>query len=228
MPLIRIEKLNKYYQLGQHSVHAVKDVNLTIDKGEFIACVGPSGSGKSTLMNIIGCIDVPNSGNVYFADKKIDYTHLSHLSTFRAQSLGFIFQSFNLVPVLSAYENVEYPLLLLNLTSKERKKRVSKLIEHVGLTKYASHKPNELSGGQKQRVAIARALVNNPQLVLADEPTASLDEETSHQILSLMKRLNKEHQVTFMITTHDPLVRTYTQREILMKDGVLQTSEALV
>jgi putative ABC transport system ATP-binding protein len=217
--MIQLNNINKSYSLGSHTVHAVKDVNLLIEKGEFTAIVGPSGSGKSTLMNIIGCIDTPDSGSVMYDETPIDYSSLTHLSAFRAGKLGFIFQSFNLIPVLSAYENIEYPLLLNGLGRKERKKRIEEIADKVGLAQFLAHKPAELSGGQKQRVAIARSLINQPAVVLADEPTANLDEETSHTIISLMKELNKNNTTTFLITTHDPLVRLYTDREILLKDG---------
>lgn len=220
--MIKLNNIHKNYQLGQHTVHALKDVNLEIEKGEFIAIVGPSGSGKSTLMNIIGCIDTPDSGSVTLDQVLIDYSSLIRLSAMRASKLGFIFQSYNLIPVLSAYENIEYPLLLTKLGKKERKKRISALAEKVGLTEFLSHKPRELSGGQKQRVAIARALINNPSIVLADEPTANLDEETSHKIIGLMKDLNSGINITFLIATHDPLVRMYTDREILLKDGKIK------
>jgi len=223
MSFIHIKHIQKTYLLGEHHVHALKDISLEIDKGELIAIVGPSGSGKSTLMNIIGCIDTPNSGHVRIDSEIIDYSSLAKLSKFRSQSLGFIFQSFNLIPVLSAFENIEYPLLLSNLSTKERKIAVDKIAEKVGLTQYLHHKPNELSGGQKQRVAIARSLVHSPKVVLADEPTASLDTDTSHKIMSLMKELNEENNTTFLITTHDPLVRKYTGRDIIIKDGLIET-----
>jgi len=217
--MIKLNHINKNYQLGQHTVHALKDIDIEIEKGEFLAIVGPSGSGKSTLMNIIGCIDTPDSGSVTLDQTLIDYSSLTRLSALRASKLGFVFQSFNLIPVLNAYENIEYPLLLTNLSKKERKKRIDAISEKVGLTPFLSHKPKELSGGQKQRVAIARSLINEPSIVLADEPTANLDEETSHTIISLMKDLNSDLNSTFLITTHDPLVRMYTDREIPLKDG---------
>ena len=223
--MIKLNNINKSYRLGRHKVHAVKDVNLEIEKGEFTAIVGPSGSGKSTLMNIIGCIDNPDSGSVTVDQTIIDYSSLTRLSSFRAAKLGFIFQTFNLIPVLTAYENIEYPLLLMDLGKKERKKRIEVIAEKVGLLPYLTHKPAEMSGGQKQRVAIARSLINRPSVVLADEPTANLDEETSHKIISLMKDLNSNKNSTFLITTHDPLVRNYTEREILLKDGKIIINE---
>ncbi len=221
MPIISIKQLNKIYKLASHKVHALKNIDLDIDKGEFVAVVGPSGSGKSTLMNIIGCIDNCDSGELIINQKRVALSNLSQLANFRSEHIGFIFQSFNLVPVLNIFENIEYPLLLTALNTKERKEKVLSIVEKVGLTPFITHKPNALSGGQKQRVAIARALVNNPIVVLADEPTANLDTETSHQILTLMSELNQSQNTTFIITTHDPLVRSYTNREIVIKDGRL-------
>lgn len=221
MPIIYIKELSKTYDLGSHQVHALKKINLEIDKGEFVAVVGPSGSGKSTLMNIIGCIDSCDSGELFIKQKQIQLNNLSKLSSFRSENIGFIFQSFNLVPVLNVFENIEYPLLLTDLHAKERKEKVCGIIEDVGLSPFIKHKPNTLSGGQKQRVAIARALVNNPIVVLADEPTANLDTKTSNQILALMRELNLVQNTTFIITTHDPLVMSYTDREIVIQDGQL-------
>lgn len=223
--MITLNNINKSYQLGRHIIRVLKDINLQVEKGEFAAIVGPSGSGKSTLMNLIGCIDKPDSGSVIVDQMIIDYSSLTGLSAFRAGKLGFIFQSFNLIPVLSAYENIEFPLLLTDLNKSERQTRINTIAEKVGLTTILAHKPAEMSGGQKQRVAIARALINNPSVVLADEPTANLDEETSHTIMSLMKNLNNDLNSTFLITTHDPLVRNYTEREILLKDGRVLINE---
>jgi len=223
--MITLNNINKSYQLGRHIIRVLKDINLQVEKGEFAAIVGPSGSGKSTLMNLIGCIDKPDSGSVIVDQMIIDYSSLTGLSAFRAGKLGFIFQSFNLIPVLSAYENIEFPLLLTDLNKSERQTRINTIAEKVGLTTILAHKPAEMSGGQKQRVAIARALINNPSVVLADEPTANLDEETSHTIMSLMKNLNNDINSTFLITTHDPLVRNYTEREILLKDGRVLINE---
>lgn len=221
MAVIHLNKVNKHYIMGTNTLEALKDINLEIDKAEFVAVVGPSGSGKSTLMNIIGCIDKPSSGFVTIENTIIDFSSLAKLSQFRSEKIGFIFQSFNLIPVLNAFENVEYPLLLTKLTTKERRVRVEEILEKVGLKDYAHHKSNELSGGQKQRIAIARSLVNKPLIVLADEPSASLDTDTSKAIMQLMKDLNHIEKTTFLITTHDPLVRSYTNREILIKDGSL-------
>ncbi len=221
MSIISITQLSKTYQPGPNEVHALTNINLEIERGEFAAVVGPSGSGKSTLMNIIGCIDNCTSGQLIINQKEIDLSNLAKLSQFRLNHIGFIFQSFNLVPVLNVFENIEYPLLLTSLPVEVRKKKVLDMVEKVGLNQFINHKSNTLSGGQKQRVAIARALINDPLVVLADEPTASLDTETSHQIISLMKELNHSQKTTFIITTHDPLVRSYTDREIVIKDGYL-------
>ncbi len=221
MSIVSIKQLSKTYDLGSHQVHALRNIDLKIDRGEFTAVVGPSGSGKSTIMNIIGCIDNFNSGELIINQQPVNLNCLTKLSAFRLKHIGFIFQSFNLVPVLNVFENIEYPLLLTSLPVEERKEKVNNMIENVGLKQFVHHKPNTLSGGQKQRVAIARALINKPLVVLADEPTASLDTETSHQILTLMKELNQSYRTTFIITTHDPLVRSYTTREIEIKDGCI-------
>jgi len=221
MSFIEIEDVTKTYHCGKHVVRALNGVCLRISHGEFAAVCGPSGSGKSTLMNIMGCIDCPDRGRVAFDGKSIDYSRLSRLDKFRLNTIGFIFQSFNLLPVLTAFENVEYPLLLTNITNKARKARVESMLDRVGLQEHAHHKPNELSGGQQQRVAIARALINQPQVVLADEPTANLDTSTSERILKLMRSFNESDGTTFVIATHDPLVLDYATREIALKDGAV-------
>jgi len=218
---ITIKGIGKTYDCGKNGVHALRDVHLKIERKEFTAVCGPSGSGKSTLMNIIGCIDSPDCGEMLFEGKTIDYSQLSQLGKFRLQTIGFIFQSFNLLPVLTAYENVEFPLLLTDRSAKTRKVMVESMLEKVGLQEHAKHKPNQLSGGQKQRVAIARALINEPKVVLADEPTANLDTSTSEKILELMREFNESAGVTFVITTHDPLVLKYTTGKITLKDGAV-------
>jgi len=225
-PFIHTQDLVKQYALGSVTVPALRNVTLSMDKGEFATICGPSGSGKTTLLNLLGFIDSPSSGKVYFDGAEIRYNGLSHLHRLRLEKIGFIFQTFNLIPVLSAYENVEYPLLLTKKTARERKTLVEKILREVKLWDWRSHKPNELSGGQRQRVAIARALVNNPGLVLADEPTANIDSATAAEILDLMRTLNEEDRVTFLFSTHDPTVVAYAKRIIRLHDGTIVAEKA--
>jgi putative ABC transport system ATP-binding protein len=217
--VIELSEIHKTYILGKVEVPALKSVNLNFQEGEFSTLSGPSGSGKTTLLNLVGLIDIPTSGFIKLEGKTVGYNGLSKLHRVRLSKIGFIFQSFNLIPVLDAYENIEYPLLLTNMTNQERQKRVEQLLDEVGLTPYKNHKPNELSGGQRQRVAIARALVNYPKIVLADEPTANLDSQTAKDILELMVKLNKEEQVTFIFSTHDPQVVKMAKKIIKLQDG---------
>jgi putative ABC transport system ATP-binding protein len=184
--------------------------------------VGPSGSGKSTLLNLIGCIDNPNSGAVRINGELVAQLSDDSRSAFRATHIGFIFQSFNLIPVLSAYENVEYPLVLLGLSAAERRRKTLAILESIGLANHASHRPNQLSGGQKQRVAIGRALVKNPTLVLADEPTANLDSKTGAEILELMRNIQNDHGATFIFSTHDPQLISHADEVFVIRDGELQ------
>lgn len=217
--VVELQGVSKIYQMGRVAVPALRNVNLAVFPGEFLAITGPSGSGKTTLLNLVGCIDMPTSGTVKIQERIISYNGLSRLHKLRLQTVGFIFQSFNLVPVLTAYENVEYPLLLTSLSASQRKQRVRQVLEEVELWDVRHHKPKELSGGQRQRVAIARALVNRPCIVLADEPTANLDSQTSRSILALMQELNHEENVTVITTTHDPLVLQFASRQIELRDG---------
>jgi putative ABC transport system ATP-binding protein len=219
--LIQTQELLKQYTLGRVTVPALRNVSMNMDRGEFVSICGPSGSGKTTLLNMLGFIDSPTGGKVYFNGTEIRYNGLSHLHRLRLEKLGFIFQTFNLIPVLSAYENVEYPLLLTKKSSAERKKLVERILREVKLWDWRKHKPNELSGGQRQRVAIARALVNSPELVLADEPTANIDSATAGEILDLMRTLNEEDKVTFLFSTHDPTVMGYAKRIIRLHDGAI-------
>jgi putative ABC transport system ATP-binding protein len=217
---IRIETVSKVYPLGKMEVHALKSIGLQISEGEFATIAGPSGCGKSTLLNLIGCMDTPSAGEIYIDDKPISKLRDRELTQLRLDKIGFIFQSFNLIPVLSVYQNVEFPLLLKGgFSSKERAKLVNSLIEEVGLKNQASQKSNELSGGQRQRVAIARALVTSPRIVLADEPTANLDSSTGEKIINLMKEINRSHKTTFVFSTHDPQVMNHANRIIKLKDG---------
>ena len=221
--IIRLENVSKEYPLGSHKVQALKDVSFSVDAGALLAVAGPSGSGKSTLLNLIGQIDVPTSGRVIVADNDLSGRTPDQLAEMRLRTVGFIFQSFNLFPVLTAEENVEYPLLQMQeLSKEERKRRVGPMLELVGLTNYAHHRPNQLSGGQRQRVAIARALVTRPKVVLADEPTANLDHKTGEGILNLMKQFNRQLRTTFIFSTHDKKVIDFADHYLGIEDGRLR------
>ncbi|MBK7326444.1 MAG: ABC transporter ATP-binding protein [Propionivibrio sp.] len=220
MSVVRIEHVFKDYLLGDQKVQALKDITLSFDPGVFLAIAGPSGSGKTTLLNLIGCIDTPTSGKIYINEQDVGGRTQDQLADLRSKTIGFIFQTFNLLPVLSAAENVEYPLLQRNDVSKEeRQKRVTYFLDIVGLSKFADHRPNQLSGGQRQRVAIARALAIAPAIVLADEPTANLDHKTGEEILSLMKQINRAFNTTFIFSTHDKRVISKADRLIRVDDG---------
>lgn len=223
MSVVRIERVFKDYLLGDQIVQAVNDITLTIEPGVFLAIAGPSGSGKTSLLNLIGCIDKPTSGKIYINEEDVTQKTPDQLAELRARSIGFIFQTFNLLPVLSAAENVEFPLLQRrDVSSEERKRRVDYYLNMVGLSKYAHHRPNQLSGGQRQRVAIARALAIKPALVLADEPTANLDKATGRDILRLMRSINRHLGTTFIFSTHDQKVIDMADRLIKMEDGLLK------
>lgn len=220
MALVRLENVFKDYTLGEQRVQALEDISLDINNGEFLAIAGPSGSGKSTLLNLIGCIDTPSSGRIFINGQDVSGKTPDQLSDLRARTIGFIFQTFNLFPVLSAEENVEYPLLQFKELSKtERHDRVVKFLDIVGLSNFSNHRPNQLSGGQRQRVAIARALATQPKIVLADEPTANLDHKTGEGILQLMKEINSSYKTTFIFSTHDSRVMTMADRLIHIEDG---------
>jgi putative ABC transport system ATP-binding protein len=222
--VIELENVKKDYPLGATTVHALRGVSLAIKEGDFISIVGPSGSGKTTLLNIIGCIDNATEGSVKIHGKEVTTHSDRRLTDLRLHTIGFIFQTFNLIPVLSARENVEFPLLLMkkeNLTNKEIRRRAEKLLEEVGLKEQMNQKPFELSGGQRQRVAIARALVTKPAIVLADEPTANLDSETGEMILKQMKELNLLEKTTFVFSTHDPDILKYANGVLKIKDGLM-------
>jgi putative ABC transport system ATP-binding protein len=220
MSVVRIEHVFKDYKLGEQTVHALHDITLAIEPGVFLAISGPSGSGKTTLLNLIGCIDKPSSGKIFINDLDVSSRSANQLADLRAQSIGFIFQTFNLLPVLSAAENVEYPLLRRpDVSPEDRKRRVDYFLDIVGLSKYANNRPNQLSGGQRQRVAIARALAVKPAIVLADEPTANLDKATGREILKLMKEINRHLKTTFIFSTHDQKVIDHADRLVQMEDG---------
>jgi len=219
---IRTEELTRVYEMGQEKIYGMDEVNFTLARGDFVVISGPSGSGKSTLLNLIGCIDQPTRGEVYLDGKPTSELSETERAAVRRERIGLIFQSFNLIPVLSAYENVEYPLLLQDADREKREDQVEELLRAVGLEEMKDRRPGALSGGQRQRVAIARALVGDPELVLADEPTANLDSKTGEKVMELMKELNEEFCVAFLVVTHDPLVSDYADRKIEILDGKLE------
>jgi putative ABC transport system ATP-binding protein len=219
---VAVKDVSKTYRLGKVTVTALAGVSLVVKAGEFLAVAGPSGSGKTTLLNLIGCLDTPTSGEVAIDGQAINGLSPGRRADLRARKLGFVFQTFNLIPVLTAWENVEYPLLLQRGRG-DVAARVRAALEHVGLADRARHRPPELSGGQQQRVAIARALVTEPALVLADEPTANLDSRTGHEIIELMRRLNRERGTTFVFSTHDPRIVNVADRVLEISDGRLQS-----
>ncbi len=223
-PLITAEHLSKEYRMGREVVHAVRGVSLSIRRGAFTVISGPSGSGKSTLLHLLGCLDKPTSGSLNIAGENVSALSDRALSNFRARRLGFIFQSFNLIPVLSALENVEYPMKINRVPADESRVRALEMLQSVGLGAHISHRPTEMSGGQCQRVAIARALVMKPDLVLADEPTANLDSATGEHIMALMHELKRQTGTAFVISTHDPMVASQAEQKILMRDGCLQAN----
>ena len=223
MGFIITKNLVKDYKLGKTVVNALRGVDVEIQRGEYVCVAGPSGAGKSTLLNMIGLLDGPTSGEIIFDDQKIHEMSGKQMHNFRKKRITFIFQSFNLIPVLNAYENIEFPLLIQRVDKAERKKRIEQLTEEVGIREYLPHRPDELSGGQRQRVAIARALVTNPEVVLADEPTANLDSVTGGTILSILKRLNKEEKTTFVIASHDDTIMNQADRIIHVVDGKVRS-----
>ncbi|MBF0361876.1 MAG: ABC transporter ATP-binding protein [Oligoflexia bacterium] len=228
--LISVENVCKDYKLGAVTVNALKEINIKISIGEFMTIAGPSGSGKTTLLNLIGCVDVPTEGELVIDGKGISRLSDKELTELRLNTIGFIFQTFNLIPVLNVYDNVEFPLLLKNDLSKnkkERKERVMYFLDKVGLADHLNHRPSELSGGQRQRVAIARALVSKPKIVLADEPTANLDSETGQNIIDLMKKINREDHTTFIFSTHDTSIIKQAQRVVVLKDGHISSDEMM-
>lgn len=217
---IQLESVSKSYQLGNTTVKAVTDATLSVGEGEFTVIAGPSGSGKTTILNLIGCVDTATSGIVRVAGKDTSSLSEVALTDLRLHTIGFIFQSFNLISVLDVFDNIEFPLLLMKKLSKaERRQRVLQLVESVGLRDHLKHRPSELSGGQRQRVAIARALVTRPAIVLADEPTANLDSQTGQDIIDLMKKINNEEKTTFLFSTHDEKVMRNARRIIRLQDG---------
>lgn len=225
MSKIEIRNLKKTYRLGHTDVEALRGIDLSIDAPEIIGIVGPSGSGKTTLLNILGGIDLPTSGSVSIDGNEIGKLSDNERTAIRRREIGFIFQSFNLIPVLTALENVELPLMAIGVPKRERRERAMALLERVGLAREAKQRPDELSGGQRQRVAVARALVIRPRLVLADEPTANLDGESGRNVLELMHEMNHELQTTFLLSTHDPRVLPYLDRRMYLEDGLITRVE---
>lgn len=224
--MIEISNVKKDYHSGETTVHALRGVDLTVRQGEFLSIAGPSGSGKTTLLNLIGCLDTADQGKIEINSIDISIMGKKELALLRREKIGFVFQSFNLIPVLTAYENSAFPLSLLGFPEKEVYDRTMGILEEVGLADMAGRKPTELSGGQQQRVAIARALIKEPQIVLADEPTANLDSTTGQEILNLMEHLNTSHKTTFIFSTHDRMVMDFAHRLIQLHDGLIQSDEA--
>jgi len=226
MSLLELNKVKKIYQQGKIKVPALRGVDLEVEEGEFITIFGPSGSGKTTLLNMIGCLDTPTEGEICLNDKKVSDLSRKELAMTRRYNIGFVFQSYNLIPVLTAYENVEFAIRLIDHTSDlQIKEKVLKILDEVGLKGLENRRPNELSGGEKQRVAIARALVKEPKLVLADEPTANLDSKNATHVVKIMLKMNKELGTTFIFSTHDPMVMEYARRYINLKDGMITADE---
>jgi len=223
--IVEVKNLIKKFHIGNGFFTALKGVNLKFSEGEFTGLVGPSGSGKTTLLNIIGTLDVPSEGEVIVLSKSVGMLTPKDAAQLRKEELGFIFQNYNLLPVYTVFENVEFPLLLLSMSSEERKERVMETLKWVGLTDKVNSRPSQLSGGECQRVAIARAMVKRPKLVLADEPTANLDAANSHNILQTMEKLNKELKTTFIFATHDEKVIGYLHRKIMLADGKIVSDE---
>ena len=222
MNIVECIDVQKTYQQGQIEVHALKDISLTIAKGEFLAVAGPSGSGKTTLLNLVGGLDVFDAGSIIVDGNAFDQMSQSQLAKLRLHKVGFVFQAYNLIPVLSAAENVEFVMLLQGVAAMERRERAKAILDDVGLEGKYDRRPSELSGGQQQRVAVARAIVSNPSIVLADEPTANLDSKTGTGLLDMMKKMNSEKNVTFIFSTHDSMVMDYARRLILLHDGRLE------
>ena len=226
MPLVEARRLEKTYVSGEVEVQAIRGVDFTIAPGSFVSFVGPSGSGKSTLLNMIGCLDPPTAGTLFVAGTDVATLSRKEGARFRGEHIGFVFQDFNLIPVLTVYENIEYPLLMVqSWPQAERKKRISQVLAAVGMADQARKYPGQISGGQKQRVAVARALITNPKLVLADEPTANLDRETANRIIALMKEMRDEFGTTFIFSTHDPKVVKNAETIFTLEDGMLKQTD---
>ncbi len=226
MALLKLEDIRKTYNTGENAVEVLKGINLEIQEEEYLALMGPSGSGKSTLMNIIGCLDVSTGGKYYLDGHNVETYNDDKLAEIRNHKIGFVFQQFNLMPKMSAQENVAVPLIYSGVPEKERMDRAAKMLTNVGLGERIDHKPNELSGGQSQRVAIARALINNPSLILADEPTGNLDSKTSLEIMEIFDRLNREGN-TIMLVTHEEDIAEHSKRIVRLRDGVIESDKRI-
>ncbi len=221
--IIQLQNISKTYTLGETKVHALRGLDLNLKKGEFTALIGASGSGKSTLLNLVGCIDTPDTGSILIDQVEVTKMSENQKSLLRNEKLGFIFQSFNLIPVLNVFENIELPLMVRNqLLADQRKERVLRALKSVGLSEFKNHQPDKLSGGQRQRVAIARALVTEPAIILADEPTANLDSKTAHHIIDLLLALNSDMKVTFLFCSHDEKLIGRVGRVVRIQDGTIQ------
>ncbi len=225
--VIWVQDLHKIYKMGENEVHALRGVSLGVQRGEILALMGPSGSGKSTLMNILGCLDQPTWGTYVLGGKDVSRMDDDELAMARNGLVGFVFQSFNLLPRTTALDNVMLPLVYAGTTGRERRRRAAEVLEAVGLADRLHHTPNELSGGQQQRVAIARALVNQPSIILADEPTGNLDSKSGREVMAILQRLNRETGITIVLVTHDPRISHYAQRVISLFDGKIVKAEAI-
>jgi len=226
MALIQLNKVSRVYEMGETSIQALADINLDIEQQTFVSFVGPSGSGKTTLLNLIGCLDKPSTGEIKVNDVRVNEFNRKDAAVFRGTNIGFIFQNFNLLPVLTVYENVEYPLIMVqSVAEKERRERVLKYLEAVSMTDQKDKYPSQISGGQKQRVAVARALVTDPKLVLADEPTANLDHKSAFKVIELMRQMQRELKTTFIFSTHDPKIVKEAEIIYTLEDGRLVNKE---
>ncbi len=226
MALVEAEGLTKHYQVGEMDIPAIRGVDFRIDAGSFVCFIGPSGSGKTTLLNMIGCLDHPSEGSLKVLGEQVSDFNRLQSARFRGENIGFVFQDFNLIPVLTAYENIEFPLLVVQKWSAQRRRdRIRSLLASAGIEAQADKRPDQLSGGQKQRVAVARALVSNPKLVLADEPTANLDHETAYRIIGLMRQLRDEYGTSFVFSTHDPKIMGEAEDIFMLEDGRLGEQE---
>lgn len=225
MEIVRTENLEKVYQDNRIPVHALKGITLSINTGEFSVIAGPSGSGKTTLLNLIGALDKPTRGNVFFQNENLNEKSKKELADIRLHKIGFVFQAYNLIPVLSALENIEFTMMLRGVPEKERRRRALEIMKELGIAELADKRPNEMSGGQQQRVAVARAIVNNPTIVLADEPTANLDSVTGKNLLDIMERMNRERNITFVFSSHDYQVIQRARRLLWLKDGRIEREE---